>query len=66
MRGEPAEKRRKVKIFIKQAAEKADYRAVYRRNNERAPADALESFEKRERHYRRRREAEKVKARFEA
>lgn len=57
MSGEFFEQRRKVEIFIKQAAEKADYRTVYRRDDERAPADALKALEKRERHYRRHREA---------
>ena len=57
MRGEFFEQRRKVEILIEQAAEKADYRTVYRGDNERAPADALKAPEKRERHYRRHREA---------
>lgn len=57
MSGEFFEQRRKVEILIKQAAEKADYRTVYRGDNERAPADALKAPEKRERHYRRHREA---------
>ena len=33
MRGEFPEHGRKVEIFIKQAAEKADYRTVYRGDN---------------------------------
>ena len=51
------EQRREVEIFIKQAAEEADYRTVYRGDNERTSADALKAPEKRERHYRRHREA---------
>mgnify|MGYP000427622018 CR=1 FL=1 len=57
MSGEFFEQRRKVEIFIKQAAEQAYHSAVYRRDDESAPPDALEAPEKRERHYRRHREA---------
>ena len=66
MSGKFFEQRRKVEIFIKQAAEEADYRTVYRGDNERAPADALKAPEKRERHYRRDGEAGEVEAGFKA
>ena len=53
MRGEFPKHGRKVEILIEQAAEQAYHSAVYRRDDESAPPDALKAPEKRERHYRR-------------
>ena len=66
MRGEFPEHGREVEILIEQAAEQAYHRAVYRRDDESAPPDALEPPEKRERHYCRDGEAGEVEAGFKA
>ena len=66
MRGEFPEHGRKVEILIEQAAEQAYHSAVYRRDDESAPPDALEPPEKCERHYRRDGEAGEVEAGFKA
>lgn len=66
MSGEFFEQRREIEIFIKQAAEKAYQGSVYQGDDERAPADTLEASEKCERHYRRHREADEIKAGLKA